>query len=200
MSYEIDKIDSVDIYSFNGLEFLRDFVAKNNLTEYDLRTESPEHKKYNTRSRYSNSESKLNDTLNCYLNKLDSESVLLDQTRDDLYSNSKRQTRSQSGKLTLPECGKTYCRLGCICEKTESKKKFSNKHCGRFECMFECNCARSLRSSTRKKVSDTQKSSSGSVCSRSSSNSSTSVRKSKRSRNQVNYFYIISQMTLVFTS
>ncbi|CAF0790096.1 unnamed protein product [Brachionus calyciflorus] len=197
MNYEIDKIDSIDIYSFNKLDLLKEFALKNNLVEYDLKNDPNERsKKYNTRSRLNMEVPKLNDSLSVYLRKLNSDSNdEIDSIRDELVgaTDSKRKTRSQKGKM--PECGKAYCRLGCICEPSENvKKKFMKKHCGRFECMFECNCSRRLRSSTRKKEPEHQKASStGSVCSRSSSNSSIGLRKSKRCRNQVNYFVYSKQ-------
>ncbi|RNA32975.1 hypothetical protein BpHYR1_024314, partial [Brachionus plicatilis] len=55
--------------------------------------------------------------------------------------------------------------------------------------MFECNCARKLRSSTRAKNDPDSKtvSSSASVCSGASSSSSACLRKSKRPRTKVNY-------------
>lgn len=194
MSFELDKIDDVDIYSFGNEEFLRDFVAKNNLIEYDLKPEADSdssQRKYNTRSRLNSDQSRLDDTLSCYLNKLDCEHALLDPAGEDILSlsTSKRHTRSQAGRISLPQCGKIYCRLGCICEQFDnSKKNVNGKHCGRVECMFECNCARKLRSSTRTKDHGVSKaSSSGSICSRSSSNSSAYLRKSKRSKNKVNY-------------
>jgi hypothetical protein len=77
---------------------------------------------------------------------------------------------------SLPECGKAHCKLGCICDNlTEepnaslannslifisssedsaspsfisSKSKAERDHCGRVECMFDCNCSRKLRKST----------------------------------------------------
>lgn len=195
MSFELDKIDDVDIYSFGNVEFLRDFVAKNNLIEYDLKPEADSDSslhKYNTRSRLNSDQSRIGDTLSCYLNKLDCEDALFDPAAEDILSikTSKRHTRSQAGRMSLPQCGKIHCRLGCICEKFDnSKKSVHGKHCGRIECMFECNCARKLRSSTRtnKDHGTNKTSSSGSICSRSSSNSSTCLRKSKRSKNKVNY-------------
>lgn len=50
--------------------------------------------------------------------------------------------------ITLPEtkernltksCSKLYCSLGCICESLESTYNLK-QHCGRVECMFDCQC------------------------------------------------------------
>lgn len=91
-------------------------------------------------------------------------------TSRSIYSSS---PGSLSPDYSLPECGKAHCKLGCICDaistsindqsscspthfkskniflKNDDTETMYRDHCGRFECMFECNCSRRLRSSTR---------------------------------------------------
>ena len=56
----------------------------------------------------------------------------------------------------LPACGKAHCTLGCICEAAAYEcpsdtdadtnvGKHERDHCGRIECMFQCDCSRKLR-------------------------------------------------------
>ena len=40
------------------------------------------------------------------------------------------------------KCEKEYCRLGCICDSIEARKERDKKsHCGKPECIMECECA-----------------------------------------------------------
>ncbi|KAG8223727.1 hypothetical protein J437_LFUL003633 [Ladona fulva] len=54
-----------------------------------------------------------------------------------------KQTESEGSA-----CGKDFCRLGCICESLEVRKRVK-EHCGHEGCMFSSSCCKnSLRSST----------------------------------------------------
>lgn len=66
----------------------------------------------------------------------------------------KVSTKSPAGGGKTSECGKLHCRLGCICANgitanVNSNTPANGKHCGRYECMFECTCVRRLRSTSR---------------------------------------------------
>ncbi len=77
---------------------------------------------------------------------------------------------SDDNRLALRECSKAHCKLGCICESLfeyddnemnymfdmndSSRKAYDRDHCGKAECMFECNCVRKLRSNNENTKSD----------------------------------------------
>lgn len=203
MSFDIDKIDTIDIFSFSALESLKDYVRKNSLPEYDQNKETTASFKYNTRSRQCNEDSnseeylnKLDDSFGDYDSIVDEECVIWQARINPL---TKRRT-TRSTQSFLPDCGKIYCKLGCICEQTNNKsdltkqKKVLPKHCGRFDCMFECNCARQLRSSTRSTTSNnvkTQQTEKTVLPQLTSSSLNNKLRKSKRVKHKIkNYSYL----------
>ena len=44
----------------------------------------------------------------------------------------------ENHRRIIAECGKLFCRLGCVCDSLQSK--VSREHCSRPECMFHCVC------------------------------------------------------------
>ncbi|XP_033124396.1 uncharacterized protein LOC117122763 [Anneissia japonica] len=50
--------------------------------------------------------------------------------------------KSNLDNQALPDCGKDYCKLGCLCRSIDGSKKVETgiSHCRKVNCMFGCTC------------------------------------------------------------
>ena len=140
---------------------------EDNTNDLKLQSQKSPFYKYNTRSKLAKKDQKKTKFKNDdeYLTKLDDNFIT---NKNSSNKNSEESNRSSviwkptinkvsnsTKNLSLPECGQKYCQLGCICESilntgsASQADEAKKSHCGRIECMFECNCTRKLRSSTR---------------------------------------------------
>ena len=59
--------------------------------------------------------------------------------QETLVSNDKNKTENVDENSS---CDKEYCRMGCICDSITGKSAIPPSHCGKVECMFNCNCSK----------------------------------------------------------
>ena len=60
---------------------------------------------------------------------------------DDQETDNKNKTEN-GDENSGASCDKEYCRMGCICDSITGKSAIPPSHCGKVECMFNCNCSK----------------------------------------------------------
>ena len=62
---------------------------------------------------------------------------------DDQEADSDEKNKAVNGDENSGTCcDKEYCRMGCICDSITGKTAIPPSHCGKVECMFNCNCSK----------------------------------------------------------